>query len=307
VWKQEKADARNKFLATLETNLSLEDEPLLEQALDDRGSNVRATASFLLRRLPGSALAQRMQERADSMLSYIDKKLVVKLPGKLDKTWERDGIADGTDKQKGKRAGWMTSVLAQVPPQHWEARFGLEPHQLLEAAIGTKWSWEIIESWSMAALLYNSIVWIAVLLDRWDSLKLDKQQKAAVQTLRVNLLSRLPQQELEQRILRMQESGGDWLSVVSFLPKPWSREFGEKCLQIMRDYILSLNENTHHDYDWTNFLRMMVMALPPSCFAAALQPWEVPDIDNWKVSQWKNEIFKFELEIDLRKRVLEEI
>src|SRR6266567_3409329 len=130
VWKQEKAETRNDFLTTFETNLSLDDESLLEQALDDRSSNVRSIAASLLARLSNSALAQRMQIRADTMLFYSGNELAVELPQEIDQEWKRDGIAADLAHDKGERTTWMTQVLAQVPPQHWETRFSVTPQQL---------------------------------------------------------------------------------------------------------------------------------------------------------------------------------
>src|SRR5512139_368419 len=67
-WAKEPAPERTAFLATFEQGLSLEDEPFLESALDDRAKDVRALAADLLARLPGSAYARRMAERARACL-----------------------------------------------------------------------------------------------------------------------------------------------------------------------------------------------------------------------------------------------
>jgi hypothetical protein len=317
VWKLEKAEARNEFLATIETQLSMEDEPFLEQALDDRSSNVRATAASLLARLPNSALNRRMQERADTMLSYTNNELVVTLPEQIDQAWERDGIISNSDTIQGKRTTWMTETLAQVSPQHWEQRFGLTTQQLLDAAAKTGWELELIKSWSYAALFHHSVHWIAPLIDWWYDLQaasqltlVDKEAKAKSSFARRrkgDLLSLLPQREAEQKVLQLRESGEEWMSAAAALPKPWSEEFGHTCLQIMHDYLRSLNKDSDYGYERVNFLKEMVMALPPACFSVALQSWEKPDAKQWIVHYWENEINRFETHIQLRKRVLEEI
>src|SRR5437660_1840340 len=79
-WKQEKAEIRAAFITTFEVNLSLEDEPFLEKALDDRSTNVQSIAISLLARIPGSALAQRMQLRADDILTYTKGKIIITTP-----------------------------------------------------------------------------------------------------------------------------------------------------------------------------------------------------------------------------------
>jgi hypothetical protein len=311
IWKQEKAETRNDFLATFEANLSLEDELLLEQALDDRSSNVRSTAASLLARLPLSALAQRMQSRADSMLAYTENELAITPPQEINEGWIRDGIAVTSTHDKGERATWMTQVLAKVPPQHWEVPFGASPQQLIEAATRTDWSWEIITSWSHATLLHHNANWIALLLNWWHNSPSTSQQTAAktieASTIGTRLLSLLPQKEAEQKVLQLRENGKEWMPDLATLPRPWSKEFGDNCLQIMRDYLFSLTKDSRYDYEWANFLQMMIMALPPSCFASALQPWELPDIKSGIVPYWQKELSAFEIRIDIRKRVLEEI
>ncbi len=306
VWKQEKAETRNDFLTTFETNLSLDDESLLEQALDDRSSNVRSIAASLLARLSNSALAQRMQIRADTMLFYSGNELAVELPQEIDQEWKRDGIAADLAHDKGERTTWMTQVLAQVPPQHWETRFSVTPQQLIEAAAKTEWSGEIIESWSQATLLHHSTSWLAPLLDWWHSLPSTSQQ-TSTKIIEAKLLSHLQQKEAEQNVLQLRENGGEWMHALATIPRPWSKELGDNCLQIMRDYLLSLTKDSRYDYEWTNFLKMMVMRLPPSCFASALQSWELPDTNSGIVPYWKRELSAFEVRIDIRKRVLEEI
>ncbi|WP_143219756.1 DUF5691 domain-containing protein [Actinomadura sp. CNU-125] len=63
-WDREPAPDRAAFLGTFAWGLSLDDEPFLEAALDDRGKDVRQLAADLLARLPGTAYGERMAERA---------------------------------------------------------------------------------------------------------------------------------------------------------------------------------------------------------------------------------------------------
>ena len=69
------------FLSVLADGLSLADEPLLEAALDDRAAEVRSWAAYLLARLPGSALGQRMAERALGCLR-LDRGISGDAPGR---------------------------------------------------------------------------------------------------------------------------------------------------------------------------------------------------------------------------------
>src|SRR5260221_493653 len=68
-----KPDHRPQFPGAPKPEFPPADEPLLEQALDDRASSVRAVAARLLTRIRESALAQRMRDRADAMLAAATK------------------------------------------------------------------------------------------------------------------------------------------------------------------------------------------------------------------------------------------
>src|SRR5579883_2597130 len=123
VWKKEKADERLRLLGAFWTNRSLDDEPFLEMALNDRSSQVRELAADILTRMPTTALSQRLQALADTMLHYTEGKLVVTPPETFQKAWQRDGL---TEKQPhrmiGERSWWLLQVLSRVPLRHWEER-----------------------------------------------------------------------------------------------------------------------------------------------------------------------------------------
>ena len=56
-WTKEPADERTAFVETFTIQLTTNDEPFLESALDDRSKTVRKAATTLLAKLPNSALA----------------------------------------------------------------------------------------------------------------------------------------------------------------------------------------------------------------------------------------------------------
>ncbi|MEO6808146.1 MAG: SWIM zinc finger family protein, partial [Isosphaeraceae bacterium] len=66
----EPAADRSAFLREFEHGLSMDDEPFLEAALDDRSKEVRQIAADLLRRLPASRLCLRMIERSKELLAW---------------------------------------------------------------------------------------------------------------------------------------------------------------------------------------------------------------------------------------------
>ncbi|MEU4427216.1 DUF5691 domain-containing protein [Actinoplanes sp. NPDC024001] len=70
-WGSETWENRARFLTALAIGLSLEDERLLETALDDRRKEVREAALDLLRRLPGAQLGRRMAARAHAAVRLV--------------------------------------------------------------------------------------------------------------------------------------------------------------------------------------------------------------------------------------------
>ena len=84
-WKQYTPDDRATFVETFRIGLSMEDEPFLEQALDDSRKVVRMRAIELLSQLPESRLVKRMITRVVTGLSPMHSRnpLPSVPPGKL--------------------------------------------------------------------------------------------------------------------------------------------------------------------------------------------------------------------------------
>lgn len=142
-WHDEQASTRAGFLDILHIGLSTSDEPLLEHALDDRALTVRAAAAALLDRLPDSARAQRMAERA--------KNLKNELPDEPDQAARRDGITDHREPGYGRAASWLIQILAATPLHTWDTG------QIEKA------DREILIGWSKAALRQRNQEWLTAL------------------------------------------------------------------------------------------------------------------------------------------------
>lgn len=311
VWKQEKAETKVAFLKTFETGLSLEDEPFLEQALDDRSSTTRTNAASLLALLPTSALTQRMQERADKILNYENESLLVIPPLKnaINQEWKRDGInadqAHGTGTQ-GERAVWLKQVLTLVPPHHWEERFHATPTQLINAVSKSEWALEVIENWANATLRYNDTQWIAPLLDQLHHRAM-RNSSSSIPEIEKALLSILPQQDAEEVLMRsIPDKQARWTPLLTALPHPWSEKFSIIYLNKMREYVRTLPQYNHQ---LIATLTTAAFALPTACFDAALLDWEEPEEAkrDWTAHYWQKEVAKFTEILLIRKRIIEEI
>lgn len=304
VWKQEKAEARIAFITTFEVNLSLEDEPLLEKALDDRSTNVQSIAISLLARITGSALAQRMQIRADAILSYSKGKIIVTTPPTIDEHWKQDGL----NKDDVTTSATLQRIVALVPPSHWEQRFAATPEKLVSTIKAKEDVPLLVECWSKAALLHNTTSWISSLLDMWRHLH-KKSKSYTDLELAIQMLTRLPPQEAEPIITHLLFEHVHWNAALAVLPRPWSHNFGEACLQALQDHVRTLKKNDSDYYEWKQILDAAAIALPESCFERALQPWEMPEEEKngWVSSYWRRNVTDFSEVLSIRKQIMEGI
>jgi Family of unknown function (DUF5691) len=161
---------RVMFLSVLAGALGPADEPLLEAALDDRAEDIRRWAAYLLARLPGSALGQRMAERA---LRYVrleqaapGPRLSIAAPRRPDAELRRDGIAGDPEPVRApleSRTHVLLEVLARTPLSTWTDGFGLTPAEVVALPSGG-WAPVMFAGWSRAAITQGNREWIGALL-----------------------------------------------------------------------------------------------------------------------------------------------
>ncbi|MEV1241005.1 DUF5691 domain-containing protein [Nonomuraea sp. NPDC049750] len=178
-WEREGPDDRAAFVEVLADGLSMDDEPFLEQALDDRRREVRQQAANLLTRLPESRLAQRMAVRARSCLTVARSTIIVEAPTACDKAMERDGIRAKPPRGTGERAWWLQQVVARAPLALWGS-----PAKLLKMKI-PDWDGEVKTAWVRAAVLQRDPGWARAMFawdpiaDLLEALGPDEQQRLA--------------------------------------------------------------------------------------------------------------------------------
>ena len=166
-WSKERAEDRLLFLDALQEGLSAADEPWLEAVLSDRSKNVRLTAAELLSTLPGSALAQRMAERARAAVRLVGPaqgpRLSVHPPTACDAAMLRDGIAASSPTGRADRAFWLGEILAATPLETWQRELG-SPAEALALPVSDNWAAELRDAWSRAAVRQNDRAWARALL-----------------------------------------------------------------------------------------------------------------------------------------------
>ncbi|MDX2232646.1 MAG: DUF5691 domain-containing protein [Leptolyngbyaceae cyanobacterium bins.349] len=169
-WSQEAASDRAKFLETLQTGLSLADEPFLEQALGDRSKEVRRVAADLLASLPDSRLCQHVAVALSPYLSLKrqpDLSLQVQLPDHFDPTWTQLGIDQKpitvVNTRLGEKAWWLLQMIGSTPLQTWSDRWQLSSAEIIELTRSHEWQLALLGGWALAAKRQHHDAWLAAI------------------------------------------------------------------------------------------------------------------------------------------------
>lgn len=312
VWKREKADVRADLLKTLQIGLSLEDEPLLESALDDRAAAVREVARELLASLPGSAFSRRMRERAEQMLTFSHDALDAKPPISLPADWQRDAIGQGNLSVRGERATWLATILSMVPCAAWSQRFRLSPDALIAAVETSSWRDAVLEGWTRAAASFRDAEWALALWRRWAAPASQGDSRADRDALRDLVAPLVATGDLEAYAAsyftaESNPGSATFAEALSVLPTPWSAAFGQAFLSALRSFIETLSPAATDVSQWDSVLSDAAFALPPACFEIALAPTEVPESPQWRIRYLRNQLADFADTIRLRQQLFEEI
>lgn len=327
VFAQEKPAHRVSLLKALEAGLSADDEPFLEATLADRSSAVVQAAASLLCRLPQSALAARMRERASAMLHAETKgilrkktKLTCTPPEKIERDWERDGIPKQAPSKRGHRAFWAETILAAVPPSHWVESLGQEPAALIEAVLDDPFADAVLAGWTEAAIRFagsepKSAAWLMPLWEHWAGAAgrmTGSGREAALERLK-GLAPSLSREQIEAGMLTLFEAaptaeGVDLLGLLTMVPRPWSAKFSGKFLAIARNVLKKDSDNAA--YQWANSLFVVARAIPAEVLSQALASWDLAEpsrSSTWHVDAVRREIEKFMETIQTRQSFLAEL
>jgi hypothetical protein len=222
VWAEEPPEHRAVLLAALATELSIEDETLLERALDDRRRQVREVALDLLSRLPGTGYADRMVTRAQDCVRLTGPgRIGIRAPATCDRSMRRDGIAGRPPAGTGERAWWLEEILARTPLSVWP-----EPRRFLGRGVDGQWLATVLRGLARAAASQRDGAWAAALVDPltpYEATNVDRGRRQLLEAL----YEALPADELAARASAVLRHGlvgtaavGGMRIFVRF-PRPW--------------------------------------------------------------------------------------
>jgi len=171
---REPADDRAAHLGEFALGLSMDDEPFLESALDDRGKEVRRRAAELLRSLPGSRLCLRMIERARPLLAWEKVpsglgrgSLIVEPPAGCDQAMIRDGVEPKPPAHLalGERAWWLREIISAVPTRSVSESLGVDAAEVVAANRGGEWEAVLWAAWASSSIRHRDDGWAEALLE----------------------------------------------------------------------------------------------------------------------------------------------
>ncbi|TNY37168.1 DUF5691 domain-containing protein [Thermomonospora catenispora] len=253
-WTRESAPDRAAFLAVFEHDLSDADEEFLEEALDDRGKDVRRVAADLLARLPGSAYGRRMAERARRCVRphvhALDGRrrirLLVEPPERHDEDMARDGIPfhppgsftpdSPTARPIGARAGWLREILARTPLAVWTDLLDLPPEEAVRLPVADargeddeRAARDLHAGWTRAVVWQRDVRWARALLGDGVLTAEEIREKA-------ELVGVLPAQERAATVgalLRRVDRPDQAVALLERVPGPWTGGLAEAVLTLL--------------------------------------------------------------------------
>lgn len=268
-WRGEPGPNRAELLATFAVGLSDADEDVLERALDDRRKDVRQTAAGLLARLPGSAYARRMTERARAAVrrerALLRTRLVVQLTDEVGKDWARDGVDDSAMDGVGRKAARLRRLLGGTPLAAW-ADLG-SPADVLATSVADGWEDDLRAGWALAAVREGDTAWVEALLASGGALG-DALSPDVVARLVAGLEpARRP--ALARRVVAWARSRMKARNVPPAAPavlaaalgaceRPWPRDLTEETLAWLGETARLLPM-----WPWTGLVDLLSRALPP--------------------------------------------
>lgn len=283
-WKQESHQDRLQFLYVLQTNLSMDDEPFLESALDDKRKEVRSRAAYLLTGLPESRLCKRMIERALLLFTYkqgLRPEFEVILPEECDKAMTRDGIDASSPYSKagdklGQKAYLLSQILGAIPIQFWRKHWNVTTREILKLTERNEWNQILDLAWFHATQRFAD----AEMADALLEVSLTKEKKLFSPLNLINVVTPTRREEILHTVIQFYGANPSVKSTVVGLMNStshlWSESLTRTILRHAYKYIKA------GDIAWLYSLRSRTFYMAPVAALEEIAKWQLELKDNEK-------------------------
>ena len=318
-WKRERATFRAEAIDILSDNLSADDQPFLEAALDDKAEAVRERAGELLVRIPGSQQARDAVLLAAPLIGKrLGFQIVIRPP---------DG---GNSSSGSERAAAMTYSISRVPPSHWVAQLGKQPADLVKTiARDRDWGFAVLAGWSHAAITFVDTEWAGALWPIWlaapPPLGMAAKAYAGTFDATVNqhliaLLQVLSPDDAHQAVANVPTGSigsGRMTVVLPHLSRPWSAALSDRYLRSLLNFVEATLKQPQANWDsinaWTASLQTAALAIAPGSIQSAIVLLsQLSDINprhgtDYRWESWKRNLQSYIETLQMRRRIIEEI
>lgn len=269
-WPSETPQERLQFIRLFKQNLSMADEPFLEEmVLPDRSQQIRQKAAELLAHLPQSRLCQRMAERTLPHLQWkwLTRSVAIVLPKETDTDLEQDGIVNkGLLSRLGKHSWRLMQMVASTPLEIWTQTYNTSAELFLTGVRKTKWQRSLMRGFATAAERQQNAEWAAAIL-RQNNLT-TATNKTIIKLVRI-----LPPPEREQLALSMLEGYGSqeklhrhhpFIMILEHCDHEWSETLTWKLIEQLKQNLHSTDTaNNRPEQMFQKLLRDFIMHIPP--------------------------------------------
>jgi hypothetical protein len=316
-FSSDRSEARLSLLTVLEIRLSLDDEPFLERVLDTGSPAARLGASRLLAKLPQSAGAQRLRDRADTMLerptgTLRRPRVQVTLPTELDPTWQREGLEAQVGLPGLDGPGcWLLHTVGLVPVRHWIERFGVSVEALIAGLRGERRE-EVLEAWTQAAVSHGERDLLPALWDAWWEHRTGVLRSPnLLATLWGSLAGVMDASALGKRLARLlfepPEPEATCGRVLGTLPWPWPQAAGDAWLLVLDQVVNGLATAEAFPPAWKHVLIPGARGIPAECIEPALASLaNLPAVDG-PLDQWRQVLDLVTAKLQIRQQFRQEL
>lgn len=304
-WRSVPDLTRSQLIKSLNTNISMADEPFLEAALDDRSYQVRQKAADYLAYLPDSRFALRMANHVRFVVQWRQGMIKILFPREISPQMRRDGIPQSDPRKdiSRLRTRQLTQMVSSVPLDYWTLEWKASIPEILQAIPHSRWPRTLLNAFATAARKQRNQAWIeAMVVNR----SFDTQVARLLRVMEKEWLDRfiLENQPLFVANGTNLKVGHPMMSVLQNYQHSWSEELTLFWLEQFANYIQGSSERKSVDMQIKMLLIRFCNKLP-----AALLPF-VEELFETAVQQnpiWRTPTQQIIKTMRFRKAMLEDI